>query len=228
MQRGMRIATRTPSTSSDVQFPFPFFIELAGTGTGTTSICLLTSPSKSVSMLTRMKAAFALPPSRHHFKPGPFPKIYLLWGAPRTPPPGSSNKRFRSWLALRSRSNLSRSASLGSNARLSPPTRMPESGHLQSASRYPIVEIVTDAGQSRTTQTFHASAPCRRAHTRLGGKYRQNFFDVLADGAGRGRSILCHHSAASSIWARACGETLISSGGVNRTGEAAPRAAPRK
>ena len=87
-------------------------------------------------------------------------------------------------------SPLRDSAALGSNARLSPPTRMPESEHLQNTSRHPIVEVVTDAGQSHTTQTFHASAPCWRAHTRLGRKYRQNLSNVLADGAGCGRSIL--------------------------------------
>ncbi len=37
-----------------------------------------------------------------------------------------------------------------------------------------------------------------------------------------------HHSAASSIWARAFGETLISSGELNRTGEGAPGVGPRK
>lgn len=73
---------------------------------------------------------------------------------------------------------------------LSPPTRMPESEHLQNATRHPIVEVVTDTGQSHTTQAFHASAPCRRAHTRLSRKYCQNFSDVLAGGAARGRSIL--------------------------------------
>lgn len=76
----------------------------------------------------------------------------------------------------------------------------------------------------------------RRARVRGGlahlsqarGQNRQNLGNVVAYSMGADGRLRALHSAASSIWARACGETRISSGKLNRSGKAAPGAARRK